>query len=141
MLMAASVMNSGPAYVGTSMMNTWLMRRPLRKPVVRATTSCISSSVCRLPFISSVASPLRTSATAVSAAAWLCGTSTMRASPRFRLNWVAVSRIFFSGPTRMGCKRPRSRASSAADKEGSSQGWAMAQKAGSSVCARAIRVS
>lgn len=92
------------------------------RPVLRATTSCMSSSVCRLPFISRLASPARTSATAVSAAAWLCGASTMRASPRFRRNCAAVSRILRSGPTRIGCSRPRSRASSAADSDGSSQG-------------------
>ena len=39
------------------MMNTWLMRRPVRRPVSRATTAPSSSSVCRLPFISSSASP------------------------------------------------------------------------------------
>ena len=39
------------------MTKTWLMRRPVRRPVSRATTAPISSSVCRLPFISSSASP------------------------------------------------------------------------------------
>ena len=60
------------------MMKTWLMRRPVRSPVSRATTAPSSSSVCRLPFISSSASPSRTSSTAFAAAAWLCGASTMR---------------------------------------------------------------
>ena len=39
------------------MMKTWLIRRAVRRPVLRDVTSRISSSVCRLPFISS--SPLR----------------------------------------------------------------------------------
>ena len=60
------------------MMKTWLMRRPVRRPVSRATTAPSSSSVCRLPFISSSASPSRTSSTALAAAAWLCGASTIR---------------------------------------------------------------
>jgi hypothetical protein len=56
MLIAASVMNSVSAWVGTSMMKTWLMRRAVRRPVEEAVTARINSSVCRLPFISS--SPL-----------------------------------------------------------------------------------
>ena len=63
------------------MMKTWLMRRPVRSPVSRATTAPSSSSVCRLPFISSSALPLRTSSTAFAAAAWLCGASTIRVLP------------------------------------------------------------
>ncbi len=35
------------------MMKTWLIRRVVRRPVADAVTACISSSVCRLPFISS----------------------------------------------------------------------------------------
>ena len=50
------------------MTKTWLMRRPVRRPVSCATTAPSSSSVCRLPFISSSASPARTSATAFAAA-------------------------------------------------------------------------
>ena len=38
------------------MIKTWLMRRPVRRPVDDAVTARMSSSVCRLPFISS--SPL-----------------------------------------------------------------------------------
>ena len=77
MLTAASVMNRVCAWPGTSMTKTWLMRRPVRRPVSRFITAPISSSVCRLPFISSSALPARTSSTAFSAAAWLCGTSTI----------------------------------------------------------------
>ena len=65
MLTAASVMISASAWSGTSMMKQWLIRRPVRSPVSRATTADISSSVCRLPFISASARPSRTSATAL----------------------------------------------------------------------------
>ena len=41
-------------------------------PVSRATTAPISSSVCRLPFISAAALPSRTRATALAADSWLC---------------------------------------------------------------------
>ncbi len=34
------------------MMKTWLIRRAVRNPVFAAVTARISSSVCRLPFIS-----------------------------------------------------------------------------------------
>ena len=40
--------------------------------------------MCRLPFISSSASPLRTRSTAIAAAAWLCGASTILVLPRSR---------------------------------------------------------
>ena len=40
------------------MMKTWLRRRPVRRPVSRATTAPNSSSVCRLPFIRTSASAL-----------------------------------------------------------------------------------
>ena len=53
------------------------MRRAVRRPVSRFTTAAISSSVCRLPFISASALPSRTSSTAFAAEAWLCGASTI----------------------------------------------------------------
>ena len=84
MLIAASVMNSVSAWPGTSMTKTWLIRRAVRRPVAEAVTSRISSSVCRLPFISSSPLPSRISATACAAAAWLCGASTIW--------WPAMSR-------------------------------------------------
>ena len=59
------------------MTKTWLMRRAVRRPVSLRTTSAISSSVCRLPFISASASPARTICTAFSAAAWLWAVSTI----------------------------------------------------------------
>ena len=65
------------------MRKTWLRRRPVRRPVSRATTAPSSSSECRLPFISSSASPWRTSSTALAAAAWLCGdVDDLASSPR-----------------------------------------------------------
>ena len=59
------------------MMKTWLMRRAVRSPVFPEVTSRISSSVCRLPFISSSPLASRISSTAFAAAAWLCGASTI----------------------------------------------------------------
>ncbi len=59
------------------MTKQWLTRRAVRSPVSRFTTAPISSSVCRLPFISASALPSRTSSTALSAEAWLCGVSTI----------------------------------------------------------------
>ena len=84
-LIAASVMNSVSEYVGTSMTKTWLIRRAVRKPVFEDVTARISSSVCRLPFISSSPLPALTSSTALAAAASLCGTSTISTPSRFSL--------------------------------------------------------
>src|SRR4029077_19918494 len=64
-------MNSVSGYVGTSMMNTWLIRRSVRKPVADAVTGRISSSVCRLPFINNSPCPARINSTAFDAAASL----------------------------------------------------------------------
>ena len=69
MLTAASVTNSRRGYVGTSITNTWLMRRAVRRPVVDGTIAAISSSVWRLPFISASTWPRRAISTAISAAA------------------------------------------------------------------------
>lgn len=71
MFTAASVMIRGSACPGTSITKQWLTRRAVRSPVSRLTTAPISSSVCRLPFISASALPSRTSSTARAAAAWL----------------------------------------------------------------------
>jgi hypothetical protein len=49
----------------------------VRRPVADGTTAAISSSVCRLPFISASTLPARASSTAFSAAAWLCSTLTI----------------------------------------------------------------
>ena len=77
MFTAASLMISASGCEGTSMTKQWLMRRAVRMPVSRATTAPISSSVCRLPFISASARPQRTSSTALAAESWLCAEATM----------------------------------------------------------------
>ena len=76
MFTAASEMISASGCAGTSITKQWLMRRAVRRPVSFLTTSAISSSVWRLPFISASALPARTSSTAFAAAALLCGAST-----------------------------------------------------------------
>ena len=101
MLIAASVMNSVSGWPGTSMMKTWLMRRSVRRPVAEAVTSCISSSVCRLPFIRSSPLPSRISATARAAASWLCGGVD---------DLVAVEVDAVLVPPRRGSSRPAPRA-------------------------------
>jgi hypothetical protein len=65
MLIAASVTMIARSRLGTSMMKAWLMRRSVRSPVPVRTTAPISSSVCRLPFISISALPSRASRTAI----------------------------------------------------------------------------
>ena len=83
----------------------------------------MSSSVCRLPFISASASPALTSATASSAAAWLCGASTMRSAgevlprgrPRRPRSWPAARR----GSARSArARRPRARRRASAASQG-----------------------
>ena len=59
------------------MTKAWLIRRPVRKPVAEETTALINSSVWRLPFINTSARAERTSSTALAAAAWLSGTSSI----------------------------------------------------------------
>ncbi len=100
------------------MMNTWLMRRPARRPPSRATTAASSSSVCRLPFINSSALPSRTSSTALRAALPASGASTIRARDTSRLDFRAISSIVFAGPTSSGSIRrfaPASSTDSSAD--------------------------
>ena len=123
------------------MTKTWLTRRPVRSPVSRFITSESSSSVCRLPFIRRSALPVRTSSTAFSAAAWLCGTSTISMSPRSSENCLATAAILSLGPTRIGLINPASPASTAPFSEVSSQGCATAVAIGSSFFAAAIRRS
>ena len=141
MLIAASVMKSVSGWPGTSMMKTWLMRRSVRRPVAEAVTAFISSSVCRLPFISSSPLPSRISATAWAAAAWLCGASTIWRPARSMPCSAATSRIFASGPTRTGSISPSAAASIAPRSEVSSQGWATIVTAGVPSRAAAIRRS
>ena len=61
------------------MTKTWLMRRPVRRPVSRATTAPAARRCAGCLSSAASASPSRTSATAFAAAAWLCGASTIRA--------------------------------------------------------------
>ena len=104
------------------MMKQWLVRRAVRSPVSRLTTSAINSSVWRLPFISTSACPLRTSPTALAADSWLNDESTCRNGDRSRLARSATSRSRDAGPTRIGSMRPRRAASTTACSEDSSQG-------------------
>ena len=58
--------------------STGLRPRSVRRPVSGRRTSCISSSVCRLPFISAAHSPARHSSTERAAEAWLWAVATTR---------------------------------------------------------------
>ena len=104
------------------MMKTWLIRRAVPMPVSLRTTSAISSSVWRLPFIKALASPARTISTAFAAAAWLCGALTNCIPSRSRASDAASARILASGPTRIGLINFACAASSAPASEVSSQG-------------------
>ena len=139
MFTAASVMISGSRCPGTSMTKQWLIRRWVRMPVSRATTAAISSSVCRLPFISAAALPSRTNATALAAELWLCAASTIGRSA-MSMPWrAATSRMRAGGPTRIGSIRRSLRASTAPPSDTSSHGCATAVTTGGSFCAASIR--
>ena len=97
-------------------------RRSVRRPPARETTSAISSSVCRLPFISASASPFLTSVTAIAAASWLCLTLTMRKLRMSNPFSSASERILLSGPIRIGSMKPASAASSGPFSDSTSQG-------------------
>ena len=121
------------------MTKQWLIRRSVRMPVSRATTAPISSSVCRLPFISASALPSRTSATALAAESWLCADSTI-GRPVMSMPWrAATSRMRAGGPTRIGSIRRSLRASTAPPSDTSSHGCATAVATGGSFCAASIR--
>ena len=97
-----------------------------------ATTAPSISSVCRLPFMSISTSPVRASATAAAAEAWLCSVATMRMPVRSALFACATVRMRAGGPTSTGTISPRRAASSAPSSESRSQGCATAQATGSS---------
>ena len=59
------------------MTKTWLIRRAVRRPVADAVTARMSSSVCRLPFISSSPLPRGSAGPPLAAAASLCAASTI----------------------------------------------------------------
>ena len=97
--------------------------------------------MCRLPFISSSASPLRIMATAAAADPWLCGASTILVLPRSRPLFFATSRIFAAGPTRIGVISFFAPASSAPARAVSSQGCATAVGTGSRLRQRSSSAS
>ena len=138
MLIAASVMKSVSGWFGTSMTKTWLIRRPVRRPVAEEVTACISSSVCRLPFIRSSPLPSRISATAWAAAAWLCGASTISRPAMSMPCSAATATIFAAGPTSTGSMSRSVAASIAPRSEVSSHGWVTIVTAGEPSRAAAI---
>ena len=109
------------------MTKQWLMRRAVRRPVSRATTAPISSSVCRLPFISASAVPARTSSTALAAESWLCAASTIskRADVEAR-PWPRPRGCAPAGRPGSAAIRPSRAASTAPSSETSSHGCATA---------------
>jgi hypothetical protein len=124
MLIAASVMKSVSAWPGTSMTKTWLMRRSVRRPVAAAVTACISSSVCRLPFISMSPLPLADQRHGPLRRGVAVG-GVDDLDPAEVEPVVAATRADLrSGPTRIGTMSPRPAASTAPRSEPSSQGWA-----------------
>ena len=140
-LIAASVTSSGLSWPFTSSTKTWLMRRSVRSPWSLFTTAAISSSVCSEPFFSASSLQCLAKATAFSAAAWLCGASTISTpaseSPASR----AAASIFARGPMRMGIISPLSRAASAASTATPSHGWTMPILTGGKSAARSISAS
>jgi hypothetical protein len=98
-------------------------RRWVRNPLSRVTIADISSSVRRLPFIKSSASPVRTRSAAFAAEAWLWGTCTICNAPRSLCAALAVASIVEAGPTKMGRISPFSEASTAPPKAVFSQGY------------------
>ena len=121
------------------MTKQWLTRRAVRSPVSRLTTAPISSSVCRLPFISASALPSRTSSTALSADAWLCGVSTIGSPAMSMPCSFAIASIRARGPTRIGAISPSFAASTAPRSELSSQGCATAVGVGGSALQASMR--
>jgi hypothetical protein len=132
-------MISGDSRPGTSMMKQWLRRRAVRRPVSRATTAAISSSVWRLPFISASAWPSRTRHTALAAESWLCATSTRSKPPISMAALMAALSIFARGPTRIGTASFIFAASTALSNDTASHGCAIAVLAGGWRCASSTR--
>src|SRR5689334_12389640 len=95
-------------------------------PASRATTAPISSSVCRLPFISASTRPSVTSPTALLAESWLCSAATMSIASMLSFAALATVRMRSTGPTRIGSISPSCAASMAPCSDTSSHGCAMA---------------
>ena len=102
------------------------MRRAVRSPVASATTALMSSSVCKLPFIRPSTCPARASATAATAAAWLCSVETISYPLMFNPAALATRWIFAAGPTNIGLMSRWRAASSAPRSDSVSQGWTTA---------------
>src|SRR4051812_3973003 len=115
------------------------MRRWVRSPVSRFTTAAMSSSVCRLPFISASALPFLTRSTAAAAAVSGVGLSTISTSRRSMSCAFASARIFASGPNSTGAMSPMRAASIAPASELWSQGYATAVGVGGSALQNSIR--
>ena len=118
------------------------MRRAVRSRL--ATTAPISSSVCRLPFISASTSPFSASSTARAAAAWLCGASSIATSLIARPASRATDSRRARGPTSTGSMSPAARASSAADRLTASHGCTTAiliRPSGFTSCSKRTRSS
>ena len=93
------------------------MRRSVRRPMPAATTSCMSSSGRKLPFMRASTLPARASATAEAAAAGP-GLASMISHPVISIfNDAASDRISCSGPTRIGLMSPTSDARTAPSSE------------------------
>jgi hypothetical protein len=114
MLIAASVMMKGRGYAGVCMTKQWLMRRLVRSEL--ATTAPISSSVCRLPFISAPTLPCTASSTARAAAERASGRSSIGTPSSESSAAFATASRRARGPTSTGSMSPAARASSAADR-------------------------
>src|SRR5690242_3760066 len=108
------------------MTKQWLIRRAVRMPASRATTAAISSSVCRLPFISASTRPSVTSSTDLAAESWLCSDGTMSIVPISSPAALATLRMRSTGPTRIGSISRNRAASTAPCRDTSSHGCAMA---------------
>ena len=104
-LSAASVMYKGLGYIGTWHLKTCDIRRPVRNPGCM-TTAWINSSVCKLPFIRASNFLSAAICAAISAAAWLCGTSITLATLISILNCAANARNFFSGAIKTALINP-----------------------------------
>ena len=102
------------------------MRRAVRSPPSRETTAPISSSVCRLPFISAPAAPSLQSFTAAAAASTGVAASTNSAPSSETPAAAAAFSIAARGPTRIGLKPPARIACSGPSRLSRSQGHATA---------------
>src|ERR1700722_5677459 len=123
------------------MMKQWPIRRAVRMPDCRDTTPLISSSVCRLPFISASTLPAVTSSTALAAESSLCSEFTSSIALMSIFDCAATDRTRSTGPTRMGSTNRKFVASTTPRNDTSSHGCATATLIVVSFWAAAIRRS